>query len=77
MSRFHLAAFLAATLVGYAVATAAHADIADYEFQLISQTVTRADTVTIDVRLVNRTTGEPVTGAIVFSTRLDMQPDGM
>lgn len=77
MSRIHPAAFLAATLVGCTVASAAYADIADYEFQLVSQTVTRADAVTIDVKLVNRTTGEPVTGAIVFSTRLDMQPDGM
>lgn len=77
MSRFHPVAFLAATLVGCTVASAAHADIADYEFQLVSQTITRADTVTIDVRLVNRKTGKPVRGAIVFSTRLDMQPNGM
>lgn len=77
MSRFNSAAFLVATFVGFAAASIAHADIADYEFQLVSQTVTRSDTVAIDVRLVNRATGEPVTGAIVFATRLDMQPDGM
>lgn len=77
MSRFNSAVFLAATIFGFAAAPIAHADIADYEFQLVSQTVTRTETVTIDVRLVNRATGKPVNGAIVFATRLDMQPDGM
>ncbi len=77
MSRLNSAVFLTVTIVGLVVASIAQADIADFEFQLVSQTVTRSDTVTIDVRLVNRTTGEPVNGAIVFATRLDMQPDGM
>ncbi len=77
MSRYISAVLMAATLVAFATASIARADITDYEFQLVSQTVTRADTVTIDVQLVNRASGEPVTGAIVFATRLDMQPDGM
>jgi len=77
MSRIHFAAILAATLVGSVFVPNAKADIADYEFQLASRTVTRADMVIINVKLVNRKTLEPVVGAIVFASRLDMQPDGM
>jgi hypothetical protein len=77
-SRFSRA-FLA-TFVGIAVAgsiTIALADIKDYEFQLVDQTVQAGPDKTITVRLVNKTTGKPVPGAVIFATRLDMTPDGM
>lgn len=77
MHRFRYAAFAATLLVGTVGAMGVRADANDYTFQLVTQTIARSDVVTIDVRLVNRTTGESVTGAIVFATRLDMQPDGM
>jgi YtkA-like len=69
-----------AAFVGIAMAssvTIAHADIKDYEFQLVDQTVQAGPDKTITVRLVSKTTGRPVAGAVIFATRLDMTPDGM
>lgn len=31
----------------------------------------------VDVRLIHKPTGKPVTDAIIFETRFDMEPDGM
>jgi hypothetical protein len=62
--------------VTYSV-TIAHAEIRDYEFQLIDQTVKAGPDRIISVRLVNKTTGKPVPDAVIFATRLDMAPDGM
>lgn len=58
-------------------ATIAHADIKDYEFQLIDQSVTAGTDKSVTVRLVNKVTGKPVPDAVIFAVRLDMAPDGM
>jgi hypothetical protein len=71
---------LQAALIGIAMAgpvSFARADIKDYEFQLVDQTVQAGPDKTITVRLVNKTTGKPVPDAVVFATRLDMAPDAM
>src|SRR3984893_6943418 len=71
---------LQAAFIGFAMAgsaTIARADIKDYEFQLVDQTVQAGPDKTITVRLVNRTTGKPVPGTVIFATRLDMTPEGM
>jgi hypothetical protein len=71
---------LQAALIGIAVAgsaAAARADIKDYEFQLVDQTVQAGPDKIITVRLVNTATGKVVPGAVIFATRLDMTPDGM
>jgi hypothetical protein len=72
---------IGAALIGMAMtgsaATTARADIKDYEFHLVDQTVKAGPDKTITVRLVNRITGKPVPDAIIFATRLDMAPDGM
>jgi hypothetical protein len=71
---------LQAAFIGIATAgsgTIARADIKDYEFQLVDPTVQAGPDKTITVRLVNKTTGKPVSGAVIFATRLDMAPDGM
>jgi hypothetical protein len=57
--------------------TAARADIKDYEFQLVDQTVQAGPDKVITVRLVNTKTGKPVPDAVIFATRLDMAPEGM
>jgi hypothetical protein len=70
---------LQAALVGIAIAgsiTIARADIKDYEFQLVDQTVKKGDAI-ISVRLVHKPDGKPVPDAVIFATRLDMAPDGM
>jgi len=79
MKRFNYARAVQAALVGIAMtgsATAAHADIKDYEFQLVDQTVKKGDAI-IAVRLVHKPDGKPVPDAVIFATRLDMAPDGM
>jgi YtkA-like len=74
-SRAMQAAFIGIAMTGSA--TVARAEIKDYEFQLVDQTVQAGPDKTITVRLVNKTTGSPVPGAVIFATRLDMAPDGM
>src|SRR5216683_2424857 len=80
MKTFKLSRALRAALIGIAVigsASIARADIKDYEFQLIDQTVKAGSDKTITVRLVNKATGKSVPDAVIFATRLDMAPDGM
>jgi hypothetical protein len=75
----YLRAFQAASIV-VAMAgaiTAARADIKDYEFQLVDQTIPVGPDKAVTVRLMNIKTGEPVPDAVIFATRLDMAPDGM
>jgi YtkA-like len=74
-SRAFQAAFIGIAMAGSA--TIARADIKNYEFQLVEPTVQAGPDKTIAVRLVNKTTGKPVPGAVIFATRLDMAPDGM
>lgn len=71
---------LRAALVAIAMvssAAIARADIKDYEFQLVDQSVKAGPDKIVTVRLVNKTTGKPVPDAVIFATRLDMAPDGM
>ena len=69
------AALIAAAIGG--ASTAAMADIKDYQFQLVDQTVQAGPDKVITVRLMNTKTGKPVPDAVIFATRLDMAPDGM
>ena len=80
MSQFAPARALRAVLTGLAMAVsanAARADIKDYEFQLVDAAVPVGPEAIIGVRLVNKITGKPVPDAVIFTTRLDMAPDGM
>jgi YtkA-like len=77
-SRFSraLQASLIAAAAGGA-STAALADIKDYKFELVDQTVQAGPDKVITIRLMNTRTGKPVPDAVIFATRLDMAPDGM
>ena len=80
MKTLHLARALQAAVVGIAMAgsvATAHADIRNYEFQLVDQAVKAGPDRIITVRLINKATGKPVPDAVIFATRLDMAPDGM
>jgi hypothetical protein len=78
MKSFQLARAAAAVLIGVALAGApAHAEIKNYEFQLVQPTVKAGADRVITVRLVDKTTGKAVRDAVIFATRLDMAPDGM
>ncbi len=79
MKSYSYARALQAALIGIAMtgpATLAHADIKDYEFQLVDKTVKKGDAI-ISVRLIHKTDGKPVSGAVIFAKRLDMTPEGM
>jgi hypothetical protein len=80
MKSFDYSRALGAALFGVAmfgITPAALADIKDYEFQLVDQTVQAGSDKVITVRLVNTKTGKAVPDAVIFATRLDMAPDGM
>jgi hypothetical protein len=68
-----------AALIAAAIGTSttALADIKDYKFELVDQTVQAGPDKVIAVRLMNTKTGKPVPDAVIFATRLDMAPDGM
>src|ERR1700688_586176 len=69
-----------AALIGVAMTgslTAARADIKDYKFDLVDQTVQAGPDKVITIRLMNTKTGKPMPDAVIFATRLDMGPDGM
>ena len=69
------AALFVAAFAG--ASTAAVADIKDYKFELVGETVQAGNDKVITVRLVNTKTGKPVPDAVIFATRLDMAPDAM
>jgi hypothetical protein len=80
MKSFNTTRAVSAALIGMAMlgmAGTARAEIKDYEFQLVDQTVQAGADKIIAVRLVNKKTGKPVPDAVIFATRLDMAPDGM
>lgn len=69
-----------AALVGLAlgfVSLAAWAGAADYAFEPVRAEVENKTGSELAVRLVHKPSGKPVTGAVLFRTRLDMGPDDM
>ena len=79
MKSFTCARALRAALIGVAMtgsAAVARADIKDYEFQLLDQTVKKGDAI-IAVRLIHKPDGKPVPDAVIFAKRLDTAPDDM
>jgi hypothetical protein len=67
----------AAALVVGALATAAYAGKNDYAFEPVSVEVRNGNNSELAVHLVDKRTGKPVEGAVLFRTRLDMSPDSM
>src|SRR6516162_162983 len=75
ISKFISAAALT-TVIGL-TASAALAGASDYAFEAVNAEMKKGDNVTVAVRLTNKTTGKPVSDAVIFKTRVDMAPDGM
>lgn len=79
MNKFLLsrgAMLLAASLFA-SFATSAFASAQDYEFQSVQPDVKQGQGSTVDVRLIDKRTGKPVTDVVIFTTRMDMAPEGM
>ena len=71
---------LAIAGLGLAIIAGAHraeAGAKDYEFRPVIVEVKTGSARDVGVRLVDKRTGKPVTGAVIFRTRLDMSPDTM
>jgi len=80
MKTFTHARAVRAALIAAAIGSAsssAFADINDYKFELVDQTVQAGPDKVIAVRLTDTRTGKPVPDAVIFATRLDMAPEGM
>jgi len=80
MKTFKLSRALHATLIGIALTGTtgvARAEVKDYEFKLVEPTVAVGKDKIVTVQLVNKKTGKTVPDAVIFTTRLDMAPEGM
>jgi hypothetical protein len=66
-----------ATLLLSASALPAFAGAADYEFQPVKTELPTGPESEFAVKIIDKRTGKPVPDAVIFSTRLDMAPDGM
>ncbi|WP_183869023.1 FixH family protein [Rhizobium sp. BK313] len=62
-------------IVGSATVTLAASQ--DYEFQPVSTDVKQGQGSLVSVRLIDKRTGKPVPDAVIFTTRMDMAPEGM
>lgn len=65
-------AWLLATL-----GTPAYSAASDYQFEPVVTTIKNGAGSEIAVKLIDKRSGKPVGGAVVFKTRLDMSPDSM
>ena len=74
--RNRAAAIGAALMITIGAFAPAHADVKDYEFQLVSQEVKKGNAV-IAVKLVHKPSGRAIPDAVIFAKRIDMGPDNM
>jgi hypothetical protein len=58
-------------------ATPALASPDDYAFEPVKADVKNGSASELAVRVINKSTGKPVEGVVLFRTRLDMSPDSM
>ncbi|MEI2302199.1 FixH family protein [Ensifer sp. MJa1] len=70
-------AILASLVIALASTTVSHAAATDYEFKLVESEVAHGPEATVAVRLVDKRNDKPVSDAVIFTTRMDMAPEGM
>jgi hypothetical protein len=68
------AAFVAVSLLS---TPTVQAEATDYAFELIETTYPVSDDAVLTLRLTDLRSQQPVEDAIIFATRVDMEPDGM
>jgi YtkA-like len=66
-----------ALLAAISLSGTAFAGANDYVFEPVKAQVKKGDDVVVSVRLKHKTTGKPVTDAVIVQTRIDMSPDAM
>ena len=70
-------AFAALAALSISSTPAAMAGANDFEFQPVSTEIKNGVVAELAVRLIDKRSGKPVPGAVLFRTRLDMSPDSM
>jgi hypothetical protein len=73
--KFVLAGVAIAVAASFSAAAMAGAN--DYVFEPVKAEMKKGDDVIVSVRLKHKTTGRPVTDAVIIQSRIDMSPDGM
>ena len=63
--------------IALAATVPAFAGAKDFEFQAVQSEIKNGDGSDLAVRLIDKRTGKPVAGAVIFRTQLDMSPDSM
>ncbi|MDW5317648.1 FixH family protein [Rhizobium sp. PL01] len=58
-------------------ATVSFAGAQDYEFQAVRTDIKQGAGQSVSVRLIDKRTGKTVPDAVIFTTRMDMAPEGM
>ena len=64
-------------VVAASLLTACSSQASPYQFTTQTTQVKKSEGVIVDVRLTKPPSSEPVAGAVITATRLDMTPDGM
>jgi hypothetical protein len=77
MPRFSLRILAAIVVAIQLSAPMAQAAASDYALVLVETTYPVGSGAALDLRLTDNRTNAPVADAIIFATRLDMEPDGM
>lgn len=73
----HVRTALLAGAMLFNTATASFAGAQDYEFQAVQTEIKQGPGSTVSIRLVDKRTGKAVPDVVIFTTRMDMAPDGM
>lgn len=74
---FNAGAILLAGAMLFATPVASSAAATDYEFQAVKTDIEQGPGKSVAVRLVDKRTGKLVPDAVIFTTRMDMAPEGM
>ena len=75
--RFAPGAAMASVMTMFLLATPARAAGQDYRFEVVQARPAGQNLTDVTVKLTHTPDGRPVTGAIIFQTKVDMGPSGM
>jgi len=74
---FNAGTVLLAGAMLFATPVASSAAATDYEFQAVTTDIKQGAGESVSVRLIDKRTGKTVPDAVIFTTRMDMAPEGM
>lgn len=74
---FNAGTVLLAGAMLFATPVASFAAATDYEFQAVTTDIKQGAGESVSVRLIDKRTGKSVPDAVIFTTRMDMAPEGM